>query len=135
MIRKWLAEEKVKYTVEYVEDIIDQGDYFIDDQGKKVFNNENDTVIVFGNYQDAIQKDEEFLFHSLLSSSINIGLLNPKDIIELILKAKAPINSVEGFIRQLFWREYQRYCYIYCNFNNKNYNTNTIFLIVFKLSI
>tara|TARA_B110000908_G_C10250763_1_gene451897 strand:+ start:1468 stop:2745 length:1278 start_codon:yes stop_codon:yes gene_type:complete len=78
----------------------------------------------FGNYQDAIQKDEEFLFHSLLSSSINIGLLNPKDIIELILKAKAPINSVEGFIRQLFWREYQRYCYIYCNFNNKNYFGN-----------
>tara|TARA_R110000765_G_scaffold39772_1_gene86225 strand:+ start:1041 stop:2585 length:1545 start_codon:yes stop_codon:yes gene_type:complete len=56
MIRKWLAEEKVKDTVEYVEDIIDQGDYFIDDQGKKVFNNDNDKVIVFGNYQEATIK-------------------------------------------------------------------------------
>jgi deoxyribodipyrimidine photolyase-related protein len=78
----------------------------------------------FGKYQDAIKKDEEFLFHSLLSSSINIGLLNPKDIIKQVLKTNAPINSVEGFIRQLFWREYQRYCYIYYNFNNKNYFGN-----------
>jgi len=78
----------------------------------------------YGNYQDAIKKEEEFLFHSLLSSSINIGLLNPHDIIKLVIKAKAPLNSVEGFIRQLFWREYQRYCFIYCKFDRKNYFGN-----------
>jgi deoxyribodipyrimidine photolyase-related protein len=77
----------------------------------------------YGPYQDAIIKDEQYLFHSLLSSSINIGLINPDYIIKEVLKVKAPLNSVEGFIRQLFWREYQRYCYIYCDFN-KNYFSN-----------
>ena len=33
------------------------------------------------------------------------------------------MNSLEGFIRQLFWREYQKYCYTYYNFN-KNYFGN-----------
>ena len=80
----------------------------------------------FGKYQDAIKKEESYMFHSLLSSSINIGLLNPDDVIEEALKykGKVPLNSLEGFIRQLFWREYQKYCYIYYNFNNKNYFGN-----------
>lgn len=78
----------------------------------------------FGTYQDAISKDNNTIFHSLLSTSINIGLLQPKEIIEEILKySDIPLNSLEGFIRQLFWREYQRYCYIYCDFN-KNYFDN-----------
>ena len=34
------------------------------------------------------------------------------------------MNSYEGYIRQLFWREYQRYCYIHYNFNGKNYFGN-----------
>jgi deoxyribodipyrimidine photolyase-related protein len=81
----------------------------------------------FGSYQDSIQSDNSFLFHSVLSTTINIGLLNPTDIIEELLKHKdkIPMNSLEGYIRQLFWREYQRYCYIYYNFNNKNYFGNT----------
>lgn len=80
----------------------------------------------FGPYQDYIIKGETYLFHSVLSSSINIGLINPKEIIETIrpLKSKIPLNSYEGYIRQLYWREYQRYCYIYFNFNNKNYFGN-----------
>ena len=41
------------------------------------------------------------------------------------LKDKIPLNSFEGYIRQLFWREYQRYCYIYFNFRNKQYFDNT----------
>jgi deoxyribodipyrimidine photolyase-related protein len=79
----------------------------------------------YGDYQDSINKEEEFLFHSLLSSSINIGLLNPIDLIKIIIKTNAPLNSKEGFIRQLFWREYQRYCFIYCDFD-KNYFGNNI---------
>jgi deoxyribodipyrimidine photolyase-related protein len=73
----------------------------------------------FGPYQDFIIKDEDYLFHSCLSSSINIGLINPLEIIE-ILKGKKdsyPLNSYEGYIRQLYWREYQRYTFIYCDFN------------------
>jgi len=92
---------------------------FLSDFIKKRFNN-------FGKYQDYIDKEENYLFHSILSSSINIGLITPFEIIKEIskYKSKIPVNSYEGFIRQLFWREYQRYCYIYYNFKNKNYFGN-----------
>jgi len=78
----------------------------------------------FGNYQDAVVKEEQYLFHSLLSSSINIGLINPDELINKIIKTKSKLNNTEGFIRQLFWREYQRYCDIYYDFDNKNYFGN-----------
>lgn len=80
----------------------------------------------FGPYQDFINKDNNFMFHSILSSSINIGLINPWDIIELLkkYKKKVNINSFEGYLRQLFWREYQRYTYIYLF--NKIYKNNKI---------
>ena len=69
----------------------------------------------FGDYQDFIRQGESYMFHSVLSSSINIGLINPEQIIKIIMKhkSKIPLNSFEGYIRQLFWREYQRYCYLY----------------------
>ncbi len=81
----------------------------------------------FGPYQDFINKDNNTMFHTVLSSSINIGLINPIDIINIInkYKTKIPINSFEGYIRQLFWREYQRYCYGYAGINfNSNYFGN-----------
>lgn len=80
----------------------------------------------FGPYQDYIRKNEDYLFHSCLSSSINIGLLNPLEIIEDLKPKKNsfPLNSYEGYIRQLYWREYQRFCYLYCNFD-RNYFGNT----------
>ena len=79
----------------------------------------------FGPYQDFVKKDEYYMFHSVLSSSINIGLLNPLEIIEELkeIKSTVPLNSFEGYLRQLFWREYQRYTYLYVNFN-KNYFGN-----------
>ena len=79
----------------------------------------------FGSYQDVVITSNTTLFHSILSSSINIGLINPNEIIMELkkVKSKIPINSFEGYLRQLFWREYQRYCYIYVNFN-KNYFGN-----------
>ena len=82
----------------------------------------------FGNYEDSIDKDNNYLFHSVLSSCINIGLLNPTDIVKEVLKHKTSVtlNNIEGYIRQLFWREYQRYCYIYYDFDkDKNYFGNT----------
>ena len=83
----------------------------------------------FGPYQDFVQKDEDFMFHSILSSSINIGLLNPDQIIDELKKYKSRvnINSFEGYLRQLFWREYQRYTYIYLfenMFNGKRIKEN-----------
>jgi deoxyribodipyrimidine photolyase-related protein len=77
----------------------------------------------FGPYQDFVKQDENFMFHSVLSASINIGLLNPREIIEKLHKVykKVRENSFEGYLRQLFWREYQRYTYTYIDFSKHNY--------------
>ena len=63
----------------------------------------------FGTYQDAMVTGEDDLYHSLLSTSINLGLLDPVECCRRAEKAwkdgKAPINAVEGFIRQIIgWR-------------------------------
>lgn len=63
----------------------------------------------FGDYQDAITKDSKqyFLFHSNISSSLNIGLIDLNDLIEKIINANAPYNAKEGYIRQIIgWREF-----------------------------
>ena len=71
----------------------------------------------FGDYEDAMRADDPFLFHSLLSSSLNAGLLTPREVLDRTLeyagKADVPINSLEGFIRQIIgWREFMRAVYI-----------------------
>ena len=70
----------------------------------------------FGDYQDAISAREPYLFHSLLSPLLNIGLLTPKQVIEATLylakEQPTPLNSLEGFVRQVLgWREYVRAVY------------------------
>ena len=70
----------------------------------------------FGDYQDAMVEGEPWMYHSHISFYINIGLLNP---LECCKKAEAaykegsaPLNAVEGFIRQILgWREYIRGIY------------------------
>ena len=67
----------------------------------------------FGDYQDAMVHGEDDLFHSMLSTSINLGLLDPLELCrraeEEYRDGRAPLNAVEGFIRQLIgWREYVR---------------------------
>ena len=78
-------------------------DYFI----AKKFN-------LFGDYEDAVDTDNNFLFHSALSPMINLGLITPELIIERIKKVenKIKINSYEGYIRQIIgWREFIRGIY------------------------
>lgn len=81
----------------------------------------------FGPYEDASKANEPFLFHSVLSPLLNIGLLTPEFVIDKALKAyslgNAPINSVEGFVRQIIgWREYMYGMYVsYPKLDNANY--------------
>ena len=70
----------------------------------------------FGRFQDAMIENEPFMYHSLISLYLNCGLLNPLEVIraaeKALQKGSAPLNSVEGFIRQLLgWREFIRGIY------------------------
>jgi len=70
----------------------------------------------FGDFQDAMARGEPFLFHALLSPLINAGLLRPREVCARAEEAwrggHAPLNAVEGFIRQILgWREFIRGIY------------------------
>lgn len=82
----------------------------------------------YGTYQDAITNRDPFLFHSLLSSSINIGLLDPRQVVDAALdyyaeNAGTRLASVEGFVRQMIgWREFMRAVYIKDGVTQRNDN-------------
>lgn len=70
----------------------------------------------FGDYQDAMKQGHAFLFHSVISLYLNAGLLDPLTVCRKAEAAygngDAPLNAVEGFIRQILgWREYVRGVY------------------------
>ena len=72
----------------------------------------------FGPYQDAMVTGEDTMWHALLSPYLNLGLLQPQEVIDTVEQAyhdqNLPLNSVEGFIRQVMgWREYMRGLYGY----------------------
>jgi deoxyribodipyrimidine photolyase-related protein len=65
----------------------------------------------FGMYQDAMRTGAPWMFHSLLSPALNLKLLNPREVVAAAIEAfaagAAPLNSVEGFVRQIIgWREF-----------------------------
>lgn len=69
----------------------------------------------FGQYEDAISASETYLFHSVLTSALNTGLLSPQQVIDAALERadEVPLNSLEGFVRQVIgWREYIRGVYL-----------------------
>ena len=70
----------------------------------------------FGDYQDAMIEGEPWMYHSHISFYLNCGLLLPLECVQAAENAyyagKAPLNAVEGFIRQIIgWREYVRGIY------------------------
>ncbi len=70
----------------------------------------------FGPYEDAIRSDARFLFHSLLSPALNLGLLHPLEVAQAAADAyragTIDLPSAEGFIRQVIgWREFMRGVY------------------------
>ena len=67
----------------------------------------------FGVYEDAMVEDEGILNHSVLTPMMNVGLISPKEVIDRAISYAAeneiPLNSLEGFIRQIIgWREFIR---------------------------
>ena len=70
----------------------------------------------FGDYQDAMIEGEAWMYHSHISFYLNCGLLTPLECVKAVEHAYhqglAPLNAVEGFIRQIIgWREYVRGIY------------------------
>lgn len=75
-------------------------------------------LVHFGDYQDAMHMDENYLFHSRLSFAMNLKLISPKDVVNSVLnyyrqhETEIDISQVEGFVRQILgWREYMRGMY------------------------
>tara|TARA_B100001079_G_scaffold271154_1_gene287602 strand:+ start:1142 stop:2710 length:1569 start_codon:yes stop_codon:yes gene_type:complete len=70
----------------------------------------------FGPYQDALWTDLQYGYHARLSAALNLHLISPRECVDAVISAyrdgKAPINSVEGFVRQILgWREFVRGVY------------------------
>jgi deoxyribodipyrimidine photolyase-related protein len=70
----------------------------------------------FGTYQDSLAEESPWLFHSLISMYLNIGLLDPLEVCQQVEHAwrqgQCELSAAEGFIRQVLgWREYVRGIY------------------------
>jgi deoxyribodipyrimidine photolyase-related protein len=68
----------------------------------------------FGDFEDAIEPTQAFLFHSVMTPALNVGLISSMEVVQVALEKadKIPINSLEGFVRQVIGcREYMRGVY------------------------
>ena len=75
----------------------------------------------FGDYEDSISREHTFLYHSVLTPMLNVGLLSPSRLVDAVLESglepkrgssPVPMNSLEGYVRQVIgWREYMRLVY------------------------
>lgn len=75
-------------------------------------------LVHFGDYQDAMHTNEEYLFHSRISFAMNLKIISPKDVVNTVInyyrkhEDEIDISQVEGFVRQIIgWREYMRGMY------------------------
>jgi deoxyribodipyrimidine photolyase-related protein len=87
----------------------------------------DERFVRFGPYEDALSENERTLFHSLLTPALNIGLLTPQEVVDRALEYAAehevPINSLEGFVRQIIgWREFMYLMYVRHGVEMRNSN-------------
>ncbi|CAM1354835.1 cryptochrome/photolyase family protein [Tenacibaculum halocynthiae] len=84
---------------------------------------------LFGDYQDAMNVNEVYLYHSKLSFALNIKLITPKEVVKKVETSyyndeAISISQAEGFIRQILgWREFMRGMYwkLMPNFKKTNF--------------
>jgi deoxyribodipyrimidine photolyase-related protein len=95
--------------------------YPIDNKGAKIWLNKflKERLILFGKYEDASHSDENFLYHSVISPMMNIGILTDIEVVHISYKYYLEhkniisLESFEGFIRQIIgWRQYVYFVYI-----------------------
>lgn len=76
----------------------------------------------FGKYEDAVMKDDPFMYHSVISPLMNVGILSPHYVLQETLSYyeshqgnnPIPLSSLEGFIRQVIgWRFFMQSLYMY----------------------
>jgi deoxyribodipyrimidine photolyase-related protein len=87
----------------------------------------DERLALFGDYEDAITTRHRTLFHSVLTPSLNIGLLDPERVVRRAVEHAtshgAPLNSIEGFVRQIIgWREFMRAMYLRHGVRERNAN-------------
>lgn len=108
------AEKNFKYVSEYNSIF----EYPIShDEAKDLFIDFcKNRLVHYGDYQDFVHNEQQVIYHSMISSSLNIGLITPLWILKTIkeYEGRVNMNQYEGFIRQIVgWREYERYLYQY----------------------
>ncbi len=120
----WPAEdgidEDLRADLEHVETVGDDGPrrFAVTEDEAKVALRWflSDRLPVFGAYEDAMLAEDAWMAHSLLSVPLNLGLLDPLEVIEdaqyEYWEGNAPLAAVEGFVRQILgWREYMWHLY------------------------
>lgn len=121
-VSKVKSDKYVKEAIKYVNKnwsknygSLDNFIYPIDSKASKLWLNKflEERLSKFGAYEDAVSEAEPFVFHSVLSPMMNIGLLTDNEVVTLSYeyyldnKKSIPIESFEGFIRQVIgWRNY-----------------------------
>jgi deoxyribodipyrimidine photolyase-related protein len=93
--------------------------FSFEDARAKLRNFLENRLFQFGDFEDAVDKNNPFLYHSLLSPALNIGIITPEQVVSEALdyyetnRSHIKINEIEGFIRQIIgWREYYRMVYL-----------------------
>lgn len=121
-VSKVKSDKYIKEAIKYVNKnwsknygSLDHFIYPIDSKSSKLWLKKflEERLSKFGAYEDAVSESEPFVFHSVISPMMNVGLLTDDEVVTISYeyyldnKKSIPIESFEGFIRQVIgWRNY-----------------------------